>query len=166
MSLNIDKILIPAAVGSESGFSLGRYAIRAVKDLVGDRKCEVVLMYKTGEIDAADLPPEDPTRRPGVYRAEVGKLKKTFAVIGERLESLQETAQANGLDAVTEIVADSDSTAEAICKRAEEAECGLIIMCSHGRRGLKKFMLGSVAENVVKQAEVPVLVLRGPKVEE
>ncbi len=82
MSLSVEKILIPAAVGNERGFSLARFAIRAVKDLVMDRECEVILMYKTGEVDPDELPPADPDRRPGVYRAEVGKLKKSFAVIG------------------------------------------------------------------------------------
>ena len=100
-----------------------------------------------------------------MYRAEVGKLKKTFAIIGERLESLQETAVAKGLNAITEVVANGDKTAVAICRRAVETECGMIVMCSHGRKGLQKFMLGSVAEDVVKNAEVPVLVLRGEKVE-
>lgn len=37
---------------------------------------------------------------------------------------------------------------------------GLIAMCSHGRSGVKRWMLGSVTENVVRHSDAPVLVLR------
>jgi len=42
-------------------------------------------------------------------------------------------------------------------------QCGadLVVVGSHGRRGIKRFFLGSVAESVVRAAPVPVLVVRG-----
>ncbi len=47
-----------------------------------------------------------------------------------------------------------------ICDFAEESQAELIIMPSHGRTGLKRVLLGSVAERVVRYAPCPVLVLR------
>jgi nucleotide-binding universal stress UspA family protein len=44
---------------------------------------------------------------------------------------------------------------------AEKVKAGLIVMPSHGRTGLKHFLIGSVAERVVRLAKCPVLVLRG-----
>ena len=38
----------------------------------------------------------------------------------------------------------------------------LIVMGTHGRRGAKRFFMGSVAEAVVRRALCPVLTLRGP----
>lgn len=43
---------------------------------------------------------------------------------------------------------------------AEEIGAGVIVMPSHGRTGLKRLLLGSVAERVLRLAHCPVLVLR------
>ena len=43
---------------------------------------------------------------------------------------------------------------------AQKHEIGLIVIPSHGRTGLSRFFLGSVAERVVRFASCPVLVLR------
>ena len=40
------------------------------------------------------------------------------------------------------------------------ADYDLIVLGSHGRRGMRRFFLGSVAESVVRSAEIPVLVAR------
>jgi hypothetical protein len=49
---------------------------------------------------------------------------------------------------------------EAIVRAAEEAGADLIILGSHGRTGLAKVLLGSVAERVIGQAPCPVLVVK------
>ena len=43
---------------------------------------------------------------------------------------------------------------------AEQIDADLIVMPSHGRTGLKRLLIGSVAERVVRLAHCPVLVLR------
>lgn len=43
---------------------------------------------------------------------------------------------------------------------AEEEEIDLIVMATHGRTGLDRFLLGSVTENVIRGASVPVHVIR------
>lgn len=48
-----------------------------------------------------------------------------------------------------------------IGKFADERKAGLIVISSHGRTGITRFLLGSVAERVVRLAPCPVLVLRG-----
>lgn len=47
-----------------------------------------------------------------------------------------------------------------IADLAEEIDAGLIVIPSHGYTGLKRFMLGSVTERVVRLAKCPVLVLK------
>ncbi len=49
---------------------------------------------------------------------------------------------------------------EEIAKFAEEHHYDLILMPSHGRHGLQRLFVGSVAERVVRSAHCPVLVLR------
>jgi len=47
-----------------------------------------------------------------------------------------------------------------IMEYAEESDCDLIVMGTHGRGGLDRLLLGSVAERVVRSATVPVLTVR------
>lgn len=53
--------------------------------------------------------------------------------------------------------------AAAIVEAASAHPNGLIVMATHGRRGLKRALFGSVAENVVRRAPCPVLLLRTPE---
>lgn len=50
--------------------------------------------------------------------------------------------------------------AEGIIEAAKELDCDLIVMASHGRRGLTRLLLGSQANSVVTHSEVPVLICR------
>lgn len=49
---------------------------------------------------------------------------------------------------------------QAILDHSEEYRCDLIVMTSHGRSGLSRFVYGSVADKVVHHAQVPVLVVK------
>jgi len=51
--------------------------------------------------------------------------------------------------------------ADEIVDFAEKNEIDLIVMGTLGKTGIKRFLLGSVAENVVRHSKVPVLVVRG-----
>ncbi|MBI2737937.1 MAG: universal stress protein [Rhodospirillales bacterium] len=50
--------------------------------------------------------------------------------------------------------------AEAIIATANERHCDLIVMASHGRRGLRRLLLGSQTAEVLVSSPVPVLVVR------
>jgi nucleotide-binding universal stress UspA family protein len=52
--------------------------------------------------------------------------------------------------------------AEAIIEAVRSRNCDLIVMASHGRRGLGRLLLGSKTAEVVAQSPVPVLVVRQP----
>lgn len=52
------------------------------------------------------------------------------------------------------------AAASGIVATAQEEGCDLIVVGSHGRNGLKRLVLGSVAAKVVAQSEIPVLVAR------
>ncbi|MDF2445880.1 MAG: UspA [Moraxellaceae bacterium] len=54
-----------------------------------------------------------------------------------------------------------DGVARAILEEASNTGAELIVMGTHGRHGFKRFMLGSVAELVAREATCPVLLVRG-----
>ncbi len=52
-----------------------------------------------------------------------------------------------------------NSAADGILHAADDCEADAIVLASHGRTGMSRWMLGSVAERVVRSANVPVTVL-------
>lgn len=60
----------------------------------------------------------------------------------------------------TEVFRDVDSVPDAIIDYAEKNKMDLIVIGTKGRTGLKRFLLGSVAQGVVQHSHCPVLVVR------
>jgi nucleotide-binding universal stress UspA family protein len=52
--------------------------------------------------------------------------------------------------------------AEEVLRVAEETRCDLIVMGTHGRTGLSRLLMGSVAEQVLRKAPCPVLTVKAP----
>jgi nucleotide-binding universal stress UspA family protein len=67
--------------------------------------------------------------------------------------------------AVEEVIAHGDAASE-IVRVAKERQVDLIVISSHGRTGLGRMLFGSTAEQVVRHAPCPVLVVKLPPEEE
>ncbi|WP_412051263.1 universal stress protein [Hoeflea sp. Naph1] len=77
----------------------------------------------------------------------------------ERFASIEQRAGEFGIkvDLMHEI---DDAPAEAIVRFAKYKNCDLIVMSSHGRRGVQKMLLGSQTSEVLVKTTIPVLVIR------
>ncbi len=53
---------------------------------------------------------------------------------------------------------------EEILRVAQRLDCSLIVLATHGRTGLPRVLLGSVAEQVVRRSACPVILVRPPRV--
>lgn len=81
------------------------------------------------------------------------------------VRAVEERATAAGFDRVrTEVLRGTPHAA--ILKYAEDNDVDLVVMGTHGRSGLDRYLLGSVTEKVVRTSDVPVLTVRTPKSEE
>jgi nucleotide-binding universal stress UspA family protein len=85
---------------------------------------------------------------------------------GQRvLEQAHEAAQAAGVASETRL---EDAAAARVCdlivQQAGERRCDLIVMGTHGRRGIAHALIGSDAEQVLRMSPVPVLLVRTPSV--
>src|SRR5687768_5790795 len=58
------------------------------------------------------------------------------------------------------VVATSNSPYEAIISQAKKSRCDLIMMASHGRKGIERLFHGSETVKVLTHSKIPVLVLR------
>ena len=65
-----------------------------------------------------------------------------------------------GIEVDTHLLEGQSISAE-IVKASEKIQADLIVIASHGRTGIKKFFLGSVAQSILADASVPVLIVRG-----
>ncbi len=142
--LNIRAILVAAdfSAASEEAFRVGRALAREYRARL------IVLHVATpppfvtpGELQRA-------LQRPDGYRAELeGRLRLVYA--------------ADSTAGVEYRVEDGDPAVE-ILGMAREAGCDLIVIGTHGRTGLSRLLMGSVAERVVRKSPCPVLTMKVP----
>jgi len=104
----------------------------------------------------------------GVYAAEtsgVAELQpELFAERSEQyarrvLDAVASAAAAANVQCAT-AYASSGSPSASIVEIASKEKCDLIVMASHGRRGLEGFLLGSETQKVLTHSSIPVLVYR------
>lgn len=65
-----------------------------------------------------------------------------------------------GVEVETQLLEGQSISAE-IVKASQTSNADLIVIGSHGRTGIKKLLLGSVAQSVLAEATAPVLIVRG-----
>lgn len=99
------------------------------------------------------------------YLVDINDLQESFLKSGRNiLEKAQSIANEAGMKAETrllEIETFRHRVADLIVEEAKSWPADLIVVGTHGRRGLHHLFLGSVAEGIVRGATVPVLLIRG-----
>ena len=86
-------------------------------------------------------------------------IERVRSYVQENLTKAQKQFEELGQTVATQVV-EGFSVHEEIIKAAQNLEVDLIIMGSHGRTGFKKFILGSVAQKVLGESHIPVLIIR------
>lgn len=77
----------------------------------------------------------------------------------EALSYLRDVAQRLPAQVKSAVAAEIGSAAEGILEQARKNEADLIVISSHGRSGLNRWVFGSVAERVLGHAEVPTIIV-------
>lgn len=91
---------------------------------------------------------------------EIARVEKQWADEGQAVvDAVQKTAQEKGVTAKA-ITLQGDVVSEAILAAAQQQQCDLIVMASHGRKGITRLLLGSETQHVLTYATVPVLILK------
>jgi nucleotide-binding universal stress UspA family protein len=132
------------------GSNCSQVAIREGLELAKNMGARVTFLYVVENISSSLwISPESVP-----YGLEL--LEDLKRVGNEALSKASELAQAAGVEAETKLV--EARPVEAILNEAKNHD--LIVMGTHGRSGLDRFMLGSVTEAVLHRSDRPVLVLR------
>jgi nucleotide-binding universal stress UspA family protein len=95
-----------------------------------------------------------------VMEAGQAQLLEALEAEGERaIDDARDRAKAEGVDSIRGTVA-GGSPYRGILEYVDDYDIDLVVMGTHGRRGVDRFLLGSVAEKVVRSADSPVLTVR------
>jgi universal stress protein A len=128
-----------------------RYAFGIATDLARQNQAELLILHVYDSLGAENVTYGEATSKlePENYR--------------ERLaEEVHRLVPAPAGVSVQYVLAEGDP-AEEIERVAAQHACDLIVMGTHGRTGLDRLLMGSVAEQVVRRAPCPVLTTRLPQ---
>lgn len=144
------RILVPT-----DGSPLSRKAARAAIGLAAGMGAEVVALhvvprYPLSLVEGAI----------GVVPHDAARIEKEWARRGQAMaDEVGAAADRQGVQARA-LTVRSNLVAEAILGAARKNRCDLVVMASHGRKGIKRLLLGSETQHVLTHSDIPVLVLR------
>jgi len=139
--LPVQTILHPTDFSQQS-----QYAFQLACALARDHNARLLLLHVVTRpvlVYGEGFIPEDPEERFQEARVRLGKLDPGSGLFAER-----RVAEGNPVEEILHV--------------AEEPHSGLIVMGTHGRTGLARLLMGSVAEQVVRKAVCPVLTVKSP----
>jgi nucleotide-binding universal stress UspA family protein len=143
------RILVPL-----DGSPFAEQALEMGATLARTLDTEVTLLQVVPPV----LPLPDPALPgPSAYDEELTELCR--AQVQDYLDDVVERLRARGLRA-TGVAAVGWNTVESILDVARPEQIALVVLATHGRGGLRRLALGSVADQLVRGADVPVLVCR------
>ena len=87
-----------------------------------------------------------------------GMLEKVYSHASEQIQEIAEKQFAS-LPVETAVIKPKKAVYQEIINFAEANNVSLIVMSTHGRTGVKHFLLGSVAERVVRHSPCPVMIV-------
>jgi nucleotide-binding universal stress UspA family protein len=142
--------MINRIVVALDGSPLAEQALAAASGLAEASGCEIVLLTAIARMERwanAETPS---------WEEEEGALAAGY------LDTVARPLRDNGLQVKTRVVWGRPS--EAIRDVADEEDADLIVMTTHGRSGIRRWLIGSVADNVLRTTHRPLLLLRAQDV--
>ncbi len=91
---------------------------------------------------------------------EISRVEKQWTDSAQAQLAAVEKAAKNQSVSIKAITVKSDVVSDAIIAAAKKHKADLIVMASHGRKGIKRLLLGSETQQVLTHSHIPVLVLR------
>ncbi|HBF50912.1 MAG TPA: universal stress protein [Massilia sp.] len=142
------RILIPT-----DGSSASQRAILAGASLARETGAEIIGLTVTPPFHTLSADPEVLESTPAQYEQQARQQ-------AERILADVESAAREAQVPYRIEHASGDSPYEIIISTARDAGCDLILMASHGRKGIKGLLLGSETQKVLVHSAIPVLVYR------
>jgi len=137
------------------GSTLSRKAVRHAIELAGATGAELVAHYVVPRYPISYF-----EGGMSISSQDIARTEKQWADQGQAVvDAVKQSAEREGIKAKA-VTTSSDLIAESIIKAVKKHKCDLVVMASHGRKGIKRILLGSETQHVLTHSSVPVLVLR------
>ena len=144
------RILVPT-----DGSTLSKKAVKSAIEMAAVAGADLVALYVVPRYPVSYF-----EGGISVPDSEIARTEKQWAEKGQAVvDAVQKAALAEGVKA-RGVLARSDLVAESVIATAKKHRCDLIVMASHGRKGIKRVLLGSETQHVLTHSKLPVLVLR------
>lgn len=91
---------------------------------------------------------------------EVNRIEEEWLAEAKATVNAVKSAAQKKAVKVKAVTVKSDLIAETIMATAKRSQCDLIVMASHGRKGIRRLLLGSETQHVLTHSAIPILVLR------
>ena len=137
------------------GSDLSKTAVRSAIDLAAALGAELVALYVVPRYPVSYFEGGITISVEDMTRTEKQWSDKGQAVV----DAVQQEGETRGVR-VKPVVVQSDLVAESIMSAVQKHACDLVVMASHGRKGIQRVLLGSETQHVLTHSTVPVLVLR------
>lgn len=133
-------------------------ALRALEEAVKLAKLSGAVLRAVHVVDLAQF------SWGGTGYLQSEEVRQAIAATGEKvLQRTREMLAAEGIEAQTAILESAgDKVADLLVRDARDCAADLLVMGTHGFSGLMHLLMGSVAEGVLRQADIPVMLLRVP----
>jgi nucleotide-binding universal stress UspA family protein len=143
------KHLLLPTDGSASSQAAIRWAVNLARE--GGARVTGLHVIQPLHLAAYEVDMVEETR--ASYEADVRARAQQY------VEAIERAAKERGVQVTCHVVV-SDHPYEAIIQTAQDAGCDLIVMASHGRRGVRAVLIASETQKVITHSTIPVLVLR------
>ena len=140
------KILVPW-----DGSGWGRRAIPHAVDIAQANESELVILY-------VFRPPGTEYADQLSLAGQEGQIQQLRNSVEQSLMGVANELRNQGIT-VSTLILESTGVASAICDFVGEEAIDLVVMSTHGRTGIARFLFGSVAAKVMEGVKVPVLLV-------
>ena len=137
------------------GSTLSKKAVADAISLAATCGAELIALKVVPRYPMAYFEGSIPLNAKDVARIEGRWVEEAQAAV----DAVTKLATAKGVKAKG-VVSRSDIVSDAIIAAAKKQKAELVVMASHGRKGIKRLLLGSETQQVLTHCHVPVLVLR------
>lgn len=155
------NILVPVAIDPDEDFHIAQYSVLAACEIATQFNAKITIlnlaaMPVPGDVVDLDFSGE-------AYRSLLEILEAKMDRGKLKVEELKDLAKSRGVEVQGRVVDHVDKTAQVIADTADDLLMDLIVLGSHGRRGLSHLLMGSIAEQVVRLSTVAILILHPKK---
>lgn len=160
MAFQPKHILVAVAVGVSDDVSLAEHLVDSAVDLAIPLGARLTLLYAS--VPSGPVMPVDPSVAGTAYDAMVAVLEANRAHARRQLETLKDRATKHGVVCETHVLEPIAGVGELIAESAKKEGADLVMLCSHGRKGITRVLLGSVADRVAHLSKTPTLIFHPP----